>query len=27
LSQTLVWTLGLPVTMAIGDVSLEFEAI
>lgn len=27
LSQTLVWTSGLPVTMAVGDVSLEFEAI
>jgi hypothetical protein len=27
LSQTLNWTAGLPVTMAIGDVSLEFEAV
>jgi hypothetical protein len=27
LSQALVWTAGLPVTMAIGDVSLEFEAV
>ena len=27
LSQTLVWTAGLPVTMAVGDVSLEFEAV
>jgi hypothetical protein len=27
LSQTLVWTGGLPVTMAVGDVSLEFESV
>jgi hypothetical protein len=27
LSQTLVWQSGLPVTMAIGDVSLEFETV
>jgi hypothetical protein len=27
LSQQLVWSAGLPVTMAVGDISLEFEAV